>query len=215
MPVEPESDDEGALASAVIEPGAAYEPEPAPVPVEPEADDEGAFASVVIEPEPRREPALVAAAIEPEVEREPATGDAAAEGRELEAVVTAPAPSSRRPVDGAEPIVALSYWLDEEDEHRSNGSGTVSTFVRADPGDAPFEITLYLHPGRARLGLLGLERVRAQFDLAGARVFESLGQAELAADDLVGFLAEVRGGFIDSTGRRCDNGVFYLPRLKP
>jgi hypothetical protein len=88
------------------------------------------------------------------------------------------------------------------------------TFVREDPGDSGYELALYLHPGRSCLGTLPLERARQQFDLTGARLFGSLGEAELAADDRVGFLAEVRGGFIDSSGTRRERGVFYVPRLR-
>jgi len=129
---------------------------------------------------------------------------------DVESRVSGPEPDS-----AVEVAAPRSDWLDEEFDHRGNGASPAATFLRADPRDAPLRITLYLHPGRSRLGVLGLERMRAQFDLAGARVFESMGEAELAADDLVGFLAEVEGGFVDSAGRRRETGVVYLPALKP
>jgi len=74
-------------------------------------------------------------------------------------------------------------------------------------------VLVYLHPGRRQLGSMVLERVARQFDLRRAPLFESLGEAELAADETAGFLLEVAGPFDDPEGRSHSSGVFFVAGL--
>ncbi|RMF23897.1 MAG: hypothetical protein D6760_04500 [Deltaproteobacteria bacterium] len=80
-------------------------------------------------------------------------------------------------------------------------------------GDAAMlEARVYLHPGRALVGVVPLARVREQFDLSLARPYDSLGKAELAADGRPGLMIDVDGAFADNAGRRYPHVTFFLPR---
>jgi hypothetical protein len=55
------------------------------------------------------------------------------------------------------------------------------------------EVRIYMHPGRAPVGAVDLQRAREQFDLRRADAFRSLAEAEPACAGRVGFLLELNG----------------------
>ena len=76
------------------------------------------------------------------------------------------------------------------------------------------DVGIFLHPGRALLTTVSLERLFDQFDCRARDVYASLDEAEAAHAEDVGFLLEVRRTFTDNAGRRRDHGVLFAPGVR-
>jgi hypothetical protein len=76
------------------------------------------------------------------------------------------------------------------------------------------DVGVFLHPGRALLATVSLERFFDQFDCRSRDVFPTLAEAEAAFPDDVGFLLEVRRPFTDNGGRRRDHGVLFARSVR-
>lgn len=77
-----------------------------------------------------------------------------------------------------------------------------------DPG---VEFNVYIHPGRGGLGRMSADQARQQFDWAHARFYPTIGQAELAAEEYVGFLVELVDAVGDDGGWCRQGGTFFVP----
>ncbi len=106
------------------------------------------------------------------------------------------------------------------DPRRTSGAylpanGRPAHVVRNAEASAPATVRLYVHPGRVLIGEMSAERVAGQLDMDRAQLFESVGAAELAADEGAGFLIELCEPFQDAEGRRCESGgCYFLGRLR-
>ena len=155
---------------------------------------------------PRQRPDL------PSAEQE---ADDAAPVEAASAVVPAPGPPSPEPAVPASSLKPPATPEPAPAPPRVNGHALrPAVLLRSVSENAPLQFTLYLHPGRSCLGTTDVDRLKAQFDLSTAKVFDTVAQAELAAEDQVGFLVDVRGRFIDSHGRPRDRGALFFPRLR-
>jgi hypothetical protein len=76
------------------------------------------------------------------------------------------------------------------------------------------DVGIFLHPGRALLTHVSLERLFDQFDCRARDVYASLDEAEAAHRDDVGFLLEVPRAFTDDSGRRRDRGVWFATTVR-
>ena len=100
-----------------------------------------------------------------------------------------------------------------------NGSPTAVETLLAVIGAVPAaephdDVGIFLHPGRALLTTISLERLFDQFDCRARDVYASLDDAERAHRDDVGFLLEVRRAFTDNAGHRRDRGVLFAPSVR-
>jgi len=82
------------------------------------------------------------------------------------------------------------------------------------PNDIHDDVAVFLHPGRALLATVSLERLFDQFDCRARDVFATLAEAEAALPEDVGFLLEVRRPFTDNGGRRRDRGVMFARSVR-
>ena len=82
------------------------------------------------------------------------------------------------------------------------------------PAELCEDVGVFLHPGRALLASVSLERLFDQFDCRTRDVFATLADAESAFPYDVGFLLEVRRPFTDNGGRRRDHGVLFARSVR-
>jgi len=75
-------------------------------------------------------------------------------------------------------------------------------------------VAVYMHPGRAPVGTVGIERVFDQFECGSPEVYTSLAEAEERHAGDVGFLLEVPRPFTDSSGRRHRHGVLFARSVR-
>ena len=75
-------------------------------------------------------------------------------------------------------------------------------------------VSVFLHPGRAPVGTVGLERVFDQFECAAPDVHATLAEAEARHDSEVGFLLEVTRPFTDPRGARHPRGVLFARSVR-
>ena len=95
----------------------------------------------------------------------------------------------------------------------SNGTHLGVPVLRPIENGREPHVSVYLHPGRARVATMAAGQAAEQFDLAGARAYPSLVAAELACDDCAGFLLEVSEPFLDVNGHRRDGAILFVPGL--
>jgi hypothetical protein len=84
----------------------------------------------------------------------------------------------------------------------------------APAGAAVAPVSVFLHPGRAPVGSVGVERVFDQFDCAPAKVHATLADAEACHESEVGFLLEVGLPFTDPRGQRHPRGVLFARNVR-
>jgi hypothetical protein len=84
----------------------------------------------------------------------------------------------------------------------------------AQPNGATAPAEVFLHPGRTRVGRIGVERVFDQFECAPAKVHATLDEAEACHEGEVGFLLEVGRPFTDPTGARHPRGVLFARSVR-
>jgi hypothetical protein len=75
-------------------------------------------------------------------------------------------------------------------------------------------VSVFLHPGRAPVGTVGLERVFDQFECAAPDVHATLAEAEARHGSEVGFLLEVTRPFVDPRGARHPRGVLFARSVR-
>ena len=75
-------------------------------------------------------------------------------------------------------------------------------------------VSVFLHPGRAPVGSVGVERVFDQFDCAPVKVHATLAEAEACHESEVGFLLEVNLPFTDSRGQHHPRGVLFARNVR-
>lgn len=75
-------------------------------------------------------------------------------------------------------------------------------------------VSVFMHPGRAPVGTVGIERVFDQFECGSTDVYASLGEAEARHAGDVGFLLEIARPFTDSRGRRHPHGVVFARSVR-
>jgi hypothetical protein len=90
------------------------------------------------------------------------------------------------------------------------GASAAQTVQAANGG----AVSVFLHPGRAPVGTVGLERVFDQFECAAPDVHATLAEAEARHDSEVGFLLEVTRPFTDSRGARHPRGVLFARSVR-
>ena len=86
--------------------------------------------------------------------------------------------------------------------------------VAPPPGGATAAVAVFLHPGRAPVGRVGIERVFDQFECAPAKVHATLDEAEACHEADVGFLLEVTRPFTDPHGQRHSRGVLFARSVR-
>lgn len=82
------------------------------------------------------------------------------------------------------------------------------------PGGAAAPVTVFLHPGRAPVGRVGVERVFDQFACVLPRVYATIEEAEACHAADVGFLLEVTRPFVDPRGDRHAGGVLFATSVR-
>jgi len=90
--------------------------------------------------------------------------------------------------------------------------GAAAESSQASAGGAP--VGVFLHPGRAPVGSVSLDRVFDQFECASPQVYASIDAAELCHDGQVGFLLEVNRPFTDPRGARHERGVLFARSVR-
>ncbi len=76
------------------------------------------------------------------------------------------------------------------------------------------DVAIFMHPGRALLATVSLDRLFDQFDCRARDVYATLDEAEVAHVGDVGFLLEVRRTFTDNAGCRRDRGVLFASGVR-
>jgi hypothetical protein len=82
------------------------------------------------------------------------------------------------------------------------------------PNGAAAAVAIFLHPGRAPVGRVGIERVFDQFDCLHPKVHATLDEAEACHEGDVGFLLEVTRPFTDPHGDRHPCGVLFARSVR-
>jgi hypothetical protein len=75
-------------------------------------------------------------------------------------------------------------------------------------------VSVFLHPGRAPVGTVAVERVFDQFECASPEVHATLDEAEVRHEGEVGFLLEVSRPFTDPRGARHSRGVLFARSVR-
>ena len=90
------------------------------------------------------------------------------------------------------------------------GASAAQTVPAANGG----AVSVFLHPGRAPVGTVGLESLFDQFECAAQDVHATIADAEARHDREVGFLLEVTRPFTDSRGARHPRGVLFARSVR-
>ena len=75
-------------------------------------------------------------------------------------------------------------------------------------------VSVFMHPGRAPVGTVGIERIFDQFECGSPDVYASIAEAEFRHAGDVGFLLEVTRPFTDPHGRRHPCGVLFARSVR-
>ncbi len=76
------------------------------------------------------------------------------------------------------------------------------------------EVSVYLHPGRIKVGKLDLRAAAEQFSLSSASVYADMDQAEAANRGRSGFLLDISEACSGPDGSAIEPGVRFAERLR-